>query len=65
MIPGIGSVAGGTIAATTAAAITTALGEAYIAALAMLFVQNNGEPPTSDEVATAFKENYRKLSGGK
>ena len=65
MIPGAGSVAGGTIAAATAAGITTAFGEAYIAALDMLFVQNNGEPPTSEEVAEAFKAKYLQLASGK
>jgi small GTP-binding protein len=58
MFPGAGSVVGGTIAAATAAALTTAIGEAYIAALDMLFVNNNGEPPTSKEVAEAFKKKY-------
>ncbi len=55
LIPGVGSVLGGTIAATTAAAITTTLGEIYIAVLEMLFLQNKGEPPTSKEVGDAFK----------
>jgi uncharacterized protein (DUF697 family) len=62
MIPGAGSVIGGTIAAATAAALTTAFGEAYIAALDMLFVNNNGEPPTSEEVAEAFKKKYSQLA---
>jgi len=65
MIPGAGSVVGGTIAAATAAALTTAFGEAYIAALDMLFTRNNGEPPTSEEVAEAFKIKYLQLAGGK
>ncbi|PAX59751.1 YcjF family protein [Brunnivagina elsteri] len=60
-IPGIGSIAGGFIAAGTAAALTTAFGKAYIATLEMLFVHNNGEPPTPEEVADAFKNKY--LSG--
>jgi uncharacterized protein (DUF697 family)/GTPase SAR1 family protein len=64
-IPGIGSVAGGAIAATTAAALTTTFGEAYIAALEMLFMNNNGEPPTSDKVAKAFKEQYLQLAPSK
>lgn len=55
-IPGVGSVAGGVLAATTAAALTTAFGEAYIAVLEMLFIQSNGEAPTSAEVAEAFKK---------
>jgi uncharacterized protein (DUF697 family)/predicted GTPase len=58
MIPGVGSLVGGTIAAATAAALTTAFGEAYIAALEMLFLDNNGEPPTNEEVAEAFKKKY-------
>ncbi len=61
-IPGIGSVAGGVLAATTAAMLTTAFGEAYIAALEMLFVEKNGEPPTSSEVADAFKKKYAMLA---
>lgn len=61
-IPGIGSVIGGVLAATTAAALTTAFGEAYIAALEMLFVANNGEPPTSNEVAETFKKKYSQLT---
>ncbi len=65
MIPGAGSLAGGAIAATTAAALTTALGEAYIAALDMLFVKNDGEPPTTDEVTEAFKAKYALVISGK
>jgi hypothetical protein len=44
------------------AAITTAFGEAYIAALDMLFVNNNGESPTSEEIAEAFKKNYLQVA---
>ncbi len=55
-LPGIGSIAGGTIAATTAAAITTAFGEAYISALEMVFIRNNGEPPEPEDVVEAFKQ---------
>jgi small GTP-binding protein len=62
LIPGVGSVIGGTIAATTAAALTTAFGEAYIAALEMLFLQNKGEPPTPKEVVDAFKQKYSQLA---
>lgn len=65
MIPGTGSVIGGTIAAATAATLTTAFGEAYIAALDMLFVNNNGEPPTSEEVAEVFKKKYLQLTAAK
>jgi uncharacterized protein (DUF697 family)/GTP-binding protein EngB required for normal cell division len=55
LIPGVGSIAGSAISAVTAATFTTAIGEAYITALAMLFVRQNGEQPSSDEVAEAFK----------
>lgn len=61
-IPGLGSVAGGLIAASTAAALTMAFGEAYIAALEMLFIRNNGEPPTPEEVVEAFKTQYSQLA---
>ena len=57
-IPGAGSALGGMIASSTALALTTAFGEAYIAALEMLFVRNDGQPPTSDDVVEAFKERY-------
>ncbi|MGV0028394.1 hypothetical protein [Phormidesmis priestleyi] len=38
------------------------IGEAYIAALEMLFVNNNGEPPMPNEVAEAFKTKYSQLA---
>jgi small GTP-binding protein len=57
-IPGIGSAAGGTIAATTAAALTTGFGTTYITVLEKLFIRNNGEPATQEEVVTAFKKQY-------
>lgn len=60
-IPGIGSIAGGVIGATTAAALTTAFGKAYIAALEILFTRSNGEAPTQEEVAETFKKQYALL----
>jgi uncharacterized protein (DUF697 family) len=57
-IPGVGSVVGGAIASTTAAALTTAFGEVYISVLEMLFIRNEGEPPTPEEVVTTFKQKY-------
>jgi uncharacterized protein (DUF697 family)/GTPase SAR1 family protein len=62
MVPGAGSVVGGAIAASTAGAFTLAFGEAYIAVLSKLFVNNNGEPPTSEEVAEAFKKECSQLA---
>ena len=61
-VPGVGSVTGGALAATTAAALTTAFGEAYIAALDMLFTDGNGEQPTSEEVAEAFMKKYSMIA---
>ena len=50
LIPGVGSVIGGAINATTAIALTTAFGEAYIATLDALFAKHGGEPPSQQEV---------------
>lgn len=61
-IPGVGSIVGGTIAAATASTLTWSLGEAYIATLAMLFLQNKGEPPTSRQVADTFKQKCSQIS---
>lgn len=59
-IPGVGSVAGGIISAGTAGALTTALGTAYIAALAKLFVASEGDPPSSEEIAREFRKRMSK-----
>ncbi len=45
LIPGVGTVAGGAISGTTAGLITTALGEAYIAIMTMMY---KGELKESD-----------------
>lgn len=50
LIPGAGSIVGGAIAAGTAAAMTLALGEAYIAILNKLFTKYHGEQPSTEEV---------------
>lgn len=57
-IPGVGSAVGCTIAAATAAALTTAFGEAYIAAVELLFISNNGEPPTPEQLVEVFRKQY-------
>ena len=59
-IPGAGTVAGGAISAATAAALTTTLGEIYIATLVALFSDTGGEPPYSDDVAREFKKRLGK-----
>ena len=53
--PGVGWVAGGAVNAATAAALTTALGELYIAVLAKLLTASGGEPPSPEAVAREFK----------
>lgn len=53
-LPGGGTAVGGMISATTAAALTTTLGELYIAALAAVFAESGGVP-TSDAIAREFK----------
>jgi uncharacterized protein (DUF697 family) len=58
LIPGAGTIAGGAISATTAAALTTAFGEVYIATLVKLMEKSEGEPPTADEIIKTFKEQY-------
>jgi HEAT repeat protein/uncharacterized protein (DUF697 family)/GTPase SAR1 family protein len=61
LIPGVGSVVGGAISGATAAAITTAFGEAYIASLVALF-KHGGEAPTAAEVLEKFKREYGQRS---
>ena len=54
-IPGVGSVAGGVISATTAAGLTTALGELYIVVLAKLSDDAGGGTLSPDDIADEFK----------
>jgi len=54
-LPGIGTLAGGAIAATTAGALTVALGEAYIAALLVVLQRTSGTLPDPDELARELK----------
>jgi uncharacterized protein (DUF697 family) len=56
LFPGAGSVIGGAINAATAAALTTALGEAYIVTLSRLVNRKHGEAPTPDEIINEFKK---------
>jgi uncharacterized protein (DUF697 family) len=58
LIPGAGSVVGGVIGAATAAAITTALGEAYIATLYSLISSDPSRTPTGQEISDAFKMQF-------
>lgn len=58
LIPGIGSVAGGVISGTTAVALTTALGEAYIKVLEKMLVNNSKITP--EGISEAMKEEWKK-----
>ncbi len=60
LFPGAGSVVGGTISGSTAAAITLSFGETYIASLDTLFARHAGEPPSQEEV---LEEVQRRLNG--
>lgn len=59
LIPGAGAIVGGTISAATAATVTTAFGEAYIAVLAALF-EKTTVAPSAPEIAKAFAEKLKK-----
>jgi uncharacterized protein (DUF697 family)/GTP-binding protein EngB required for normal cell division len=59
LIPGAGSVVGGTINASTASLLTTAFGEAYITSLSFLMKNNPDRLPTPQEIVTAFKNQLR------
>lgn len=54
LIPGAGSAIGGVINAGVAATLTTAFGEAYIAALYMLTKDNPDRIPTAEEIRDEF-----------
>jgi len=56
LIPGAGSVVGGSISGAVAGALTTALGEAYIQTLDVLFTRHDGERPTPEEILESMKK---------
>jgi uncharacterized protein (DUF697 family) len=58
LFPGAGTVIGGVISGSTAAAITTSLGETYIAALDALFARHAGEPPSQEEVLEEVQRRF-------
>jgi uncharacterized protein (DUF697 family)/GTPase SAR1 family protein len=69
LVPGIGSMAGALVRGTTAATLTTALGEAYIAALRISLERSGGTALSSEAVARVFREQFtdrlrRKLPPG-
>ena len=60
LLPGAGTVLGGVISATTAAMLTTALGEIYIAALDSVFAKSGGDMPEAAKVAAEFKKRAKR-----
>ena len=60
VIPGVGTVAGGAIAAAAAGTLTTALGKLYVAVLTKLFTTSEGEPPSPEAIAGEFKNRLAK-----
>ena len=54
-IPGVGSIADGAISAATAGALTTGLGEIYVAVLAKLLAASKGDAPSPEDIAREFK----------
>lgn len=64
LIPGVGTVAGGAISAGTAAALTAALGEAYVIVLTQvlrgdLSMEDLGTPKGMDEIRQIFMDRLR------
>lgn len=69
LIPGAGSVLGGTISAGTAGIITVALGEAYIGIMELVFkgemsIDEIGTKKGKETMATLFKQNLSKKRNG-
>lgn len=54
LIPGLNVLVGG-ISAAVAAALTTSLGSLYVGVLVSLLEASKGEPPSDEDIATAFK----------
>lgn len=59
LFPGVGSIAGSAISGSTAAALTTAFGETYIASLDVVFAKNAGESPSEEEILNEVKRRFR------
>ena len=60
MFPGVGSVAGGAIAASTASALTIAFGEAYISTLAYMLKDKDISEVNPNDILEEFKKRYAK-----
>lgn len=62
-VPGAGTLVGGVIAAGTAAAVTEALGHAYVKFLHKLCSENDGDPPSIKKIEEGFSDFYKKHGG--
>jgi uncharacterized protein (DUF697 family)/GTP-binding protein EngB required for normal cell division len=60
MFPGVGSIAGGAIAASTASALTIAFGEAYISTLAYILKDKDISEVNPNDILEEFKKRYSK-----
>lgn len=58
-IPGLGTVAGGAIAAGVASTLTTTFGMAYISVLVRLMESNPDRLPSAEEIASSFKSTLK------
>lgn len=59
IIPFVGSVVGGAIAAITASTLTAFMGESYRLAIHTLMVANPDAPPSYDDITAGFKANIK------
>lgn len=59
IVPGLGSLTGGALAATAAATLTTVIGEAYITALSVVINRQGRDNVTASAVAEEFKAALR------
>ena len=60
LFPGVGSIAGSAIAASTASAITVAFGEAYISSLSYLLKDKELSQVNPNDIVTEFKKRFKK-----
>jgi len=63
LLPGAGTALGGVVSATTAATLTTALGELYIATLDAAFTKSGGNLPEPNKVAAEFSKRAKRARG--
>ena len=60
LFPGVGSIAGGAIAASTASALTIAFGEAYISTLAYVLKDKDISEVSQNDILSEFKKRFSK-----